>query len=125
MRELMEVSKTLNINIIAMAQLSRAVEGRGGNKRPALSDLRDSGSLEQAAHYVFAPYRPEYYKILEDENGHSTKGAAEIITLKNRNGPLEDYPCRFDPVTGFYEDSHNLPTYQPVQFSRNEEAIPF
>jgi hypothetical protein len=124
-RELMEVSKALNICIIAMAQLNRAVESRGGTRRPALSDLRESGTLEQVAHYVFSPFRPEYYGISEDESGNSTKGAAEIMTLKNRNGPLNDYPCRFDPVTGFYEDSPNYPTHQPVQFTRNEEAIPF
>jgi hypothetical protein len=126
-RELMEAAKSLNITLVAMAQLNRGVEGRGGSKRPALSDIRDSGSLEQAAHYVFAPFRAEYYGINEDETGASTKGKAEILTLKNRNGVTFDYKCAFDPVLGFYDESSQIaePPITQVQYSRNEEAIPF
>jgi hypothetical protein len=126
-RSLMEVAKTLKICVFALCQFNRALETRGGSKRPTLSDLRDSGSLEQDAHYVFAMYRPEYYEITEDEKGNSTIGAGEIITLKNRNGPIVPFPCRFDPITGFFEDQpESIPQFQPqVQFSRNEENIPF
>lgn len=127
MRQLMEATKSLKICFIGLSQLSRAVEARGGNKRPSLADLRDSGALEQAAHYVFAPYRPEYYEILEDEHGNSLIGKAEVITLKHRSGPTLSYSCNFDPVRGFYEDVPQQfnPKPQTVQFSRNEESIPF
>lgn len=127
MRQLMQTAKSLKICLIGLSQFSRAVEGRGENKRPKLADLRDSGSLEQAAHYVFAPYRPEYYEITEDEFGNSLIGKAEIITLKNRNGPTNNYTCNFDPVRGFYEDAPQQFTAQPqtVTFSRHEESIPF
>ena len=126
-RELTEAAKSLNICLISMAQLSRAVEVRGGSKRPALSDLRDSGTLEQDAHYVFAPYRPEYYEIMENEKGDSLVGKAEILTLKNRNGDIDTYTVNFDPVRGFYEETPQQfnPQPQTVTFSRNEEHIPF
>lgn len=128
-RELMEAAKSLNICLVAMAQLNRAAEGRGGSRRPALPDLRDSGSLEQAAHYVFAPFRPEYYGITEDETGASTAGKAEIITLKNRNGLTMDYSCNFDPVRGFYEDVpqqfNPIPQTVTVNRPQNDEDIPF
>lgn len=126
-RELTEAAKSLNICLISMAQLSRAVEVRGGSKRPGLSDLRGSGGLEQDAHYVFAPYRPEYYEITENEKGESLVGKAEILTLKNRNGDTDTYTVNFDPVRGFYEDAPQQFVTQPqtVTFSRHEESIPF
>lgn len=85
-RELKAVAKELNVPIIAISQLSRACETRAGDKRPQLSDLRESGSLEQDADIVIFVYRPEYYKIMVDENGKSTIGLAEIIFAKFRNG---------------------------------------
>ena len=80
------IAKELQIPVIALSQLSRAVETRGGDKRPQLSDLRESGSLEQDADVVAFLYRPEYYKIMVDESGFSTAGIIEVITAKNRNG---------------------------------------
>jgi replicative DNA helicase len=71
------------------------VETRGGDKRPQLSDLRESGSIEQDADVVMFLYRPEYYDIHEDEKGQSTKDMAEVIIAKNRSGSLDTVPLRF------------------------------
>jgi len=82
------IAKELEIPIIVGSQLSRAVETRGGDKRPVLSDLRESGAIEQDADIVMFLYRPEYYGNTEDESGHSTHGLAEVIISKHRNGPM-------------------------------------
>jgi replicative DNA helicase len=71
------------------------VETRGGDKRPQLSDLRESGAIEQDADIVMFLYRPEYYGITEDEEGHSTAGVGEVIIAKHRNGSLESVKLRF------------------------------
>ncbi len=94
-RSLKGLAKELNVPVIALAQLSRAVETRGGTKRPQLSDLRESGAIEQDADIVSFVYRPEYYKMFEDEQGNSLKGVAEIIIAKHRNGSLEDVRLKF------------------------------
>ena len=93
-RSLKSLAKELSIPIIALSQLSRAVETRGGTKRPILSDLRESGAIEQDADLVLFLYRPEYYKI-DDIDGRSTKGLAEVIIAKHRNGALSDVYLRF------------------------------
>ncbi|MDH5602660.1 MAG: DnaB-like helicase C-terminal domain-containing protein, partial [Cyclobacteriaceae bacterium] len=94
-RALKGIAKELEVPVIALSQLSRAVETRGGEKRPQLSDLRESGSIEQDADIVMFLYRPEYYKITEDENGNPTQGMAEVIIAKHRNGSLENVPLKF------------------------------
>jgi len=94
-RSLKSLAKELNVPVIVLSQLSRAVETRGGSKRPILSDLRESGAIEQDADLVLFIYRPEYYGINEDEAGTSTEGKAEIIIAKHRNGPLETINLRF------------------------------
>ena len=95
-RALKSVAKELNIPVIALSQLSRAVESRpAASKRPQLSDLRESGSIEQDADMVLFLYRPEYYGLLEDEAGNSTAGIAEIIIAKHRNGELATVPLKF------------------------------
>lgn len=94
-RNLKGIAKELNVPIIALSQLSRAVETRGGAKRPMLSDLRESGAIEQDADMVIFLYRPEYYKITQDEEGGDTRGIAEVIIAKHRNGSLETIKTRF------------------------------
>ncbi len=94
-RALKGVAKELNVPVIALSQLSRGVETRGGDKRPQLSDLRESGSIEQDADIVMFLYRPEYYKITVDEEGMPTQGMAEVIIAKHRNGSLENVKLKF------------------------------
>ncbi|GHN02763.1 replicative DNA helicase [Cytophagales bacterium WSM2-2] len=94
-RALKGIAKELNVPVIALSQLSRGVETRGGDKRPQLSDLRESGSIEQDADIVMFLYRPEYYKITEYEDGTPSQGVAEVIIAKHRNGSLENVRLKF------------------------------
>lgn len=138
-RGLKAVAKELGVPVIALSQLSRAVETRGGTKRPQLSDLRESGALEQDADIVSFLYRPEYYQILEDEEGQSLKGVMEIIVAKHRNGALKTVKVKFqDHITKFsdlddpnFDDVKNQIINSPSNnvITRNErmndDDIPF
>tara|TARA_B110000285_G_scaffold67788_1_gene77845 strand:+ start:4033 stop:4977 length:945 start_codon:yes stop_codon:yes gene_type:complete len=95
MHSLKELAKKLKIGIVISSQLSRAVETRGGDKRPMLSDLRESGSIEQVADAVAFLYRPEYYGFTEWADCRPCNGEADLIIAKNKRGPLEDVRFSF------------------------------
>lgn len=94
-RSLKSIAKELNVPILALSQLNRSVEMRGGTKRPLLSDLRESGAIEQDADMVVFIHRQDKFGIPTFEDGSSTKGIAEIILAKNRNGPVDDVRLKF------------------------------
>ena len=128
-RNLKALAKELNIPVIALSQLSRAVETRGGSKRPLLSDLRESGAIEQDADIVAFIFRPEYYKIDEwdDEERSPTQGQGEFIVAKHRNGGLENIRLKFIGHLGKFDNLDDFST--PFEFhskmNENEEEDPF
>jgi replicative DNA helicase len=105
-RNLKALAKELEVPVIALSQLSRAVETRGSSKRPLLSDLRESGAIEQDADIVSFIYRPEYYKIEEwdDDEQSPTQGQAEFIIAKHRNGSLENIRLKFIGSLGKFDN---------------------
>jgi len=106
-RNLKALAKELNIPVIALSQLSRKVEERtdkGGHKRPRLSDLRESGAIEQDADIVSFIYRPEYYKVEFWEDDSPTQSQAEFIIAKHRNGKTGNIRMRFDGEFGRFSD---------------------
>ena len=111
-RNLKALAKELSLPVIALSQLSRAVETRGGSKRPLLSDLRESGAIEQDADIVSFIYRPEYYKIDEwdDEERSPTEGQAEFIVAKHRNGGLENIRLKFVGHLGKFDNLDDFDT---------------
>jgi replicative DNA helicase len=119
-RSLKSIAKELNVPILALSQLNRSVEMRSGNKRPQLSDLRESGAIEQDADLVIFIHRPEYYGLDVDEEGNSLKGIAEIIVAKHRNGPIGDVQLKFarefakfsdmEDAVDVFEDENGTPT---------------
>lgn len=107
-RSLKQLAKELDIPVIALSQLNRAVENRSGeNKKPLLSDLRESGSIEQDADMVLLLHRPEYYGMEFDENGDPTKGRADVIIAKNRSGATRTLKMRFQSEFTKFTDVEN------------------
>ena len=96
-RSLKGLAKELDIPILALSQLNRGVESREGleGKRPQLSDLRESGAIEQDADMVIFVHRPEYYHIYQDDNGRDLHGMAQIIIAKHRKGATGDVLLTF------------------------------
>jgi len=111
-RNLKGLAKELDIPVIALSQLSRAVETRGTSKRPLLSDLRESGAIEQDADIVSFIYRPEYYKIdvWDDDEQSPTEGQAEFIVAKHRNGGLDNIRLKFLGKFGKFDNLDDFGT---------------
>ena len=105
-RSLKGLAKELDIPILALSQLNRGVESREGleGKRPQLSDLRESGAIEQDADMVCFIHRPEYYKIYQDEKGRNMRGMAEFIIAKHRNGAVDTVVMRFRNEYARFQD---------------------
>ena len=121
-RNLKALAKELSVPVIALSQLSRAVETRGGSKRPLLSDLRESGAIEQDADIVSFIYRPEYYKIDEwdDEERTPTEGQAEFIVAKHRNGGLDSIRLKFIGHLGKFDNLDDFDS--PFEFHSKMNA---
>jgi replicative DNA helicase len=145
-RALKGIAKELSVPVLALSQLSRGVETRGGDKRPQLSDLRESGSIEQDADIVMFLYRPEYYKITVDEEGMPTQGVGEVIVAKHRNGSTAtaklkfvgkftkfadfDAPASYEnPFSGMVTRESRLNTFnsgdEPIPPPRGDDETPF
>ncbi|NDV45081.1 replicative DNA helicase [Flagellimonas sediminis] len=127
-RNLKALAKELDVPVIALSQLSRAVETRGGSKRPILSDLRESGAIEQDADIVSFIYRPEYYKIDEwdDEERTPTQGQAEFIVAKHRNGGLDNIRLKFVGALGKFDNLDDFDSPFEFQSKMNaDEENPF
>ena len=124
-RNLKALAKELNIPVIALSQLSRAVETRGGTKRPMLSDLRESGAIEQDVDIVSLIYRPEYYNIDEwdDDERSPSEGQAELIVAKHRNGGLDNIRLKFIGHLGKFEDLDSFDSPFEFQSKMNPNAI--
>lgn len=120
-RSIKEIAKELNVPILALSQLSRSVESRGGDKRPMLSDLRESGAIEQDADIVCFIYRPEYYQIEQWPDGQPCAGQGEIIIAKHRNGSLEDVRLKF---IGKFAKFDNLDTFNMDEYPTSSGMKP-
>lgn len=120
-RSLKGLAKELNIPIIALSQLSRDVAKReNDDKRPQLSDLRESGAIEQDADIVTFIHRPEYYRIYEDSQGRDLHGKAEIIVAKHRNGSVGDILLNFRGEYARFENEDS--NYIPLPGERSVQA---
>lgn len=117
-RSLKAIAKELSIPIIALSQLNRSVETRGGDKRPQLSDLRESGAIEQDADIVSFIHRPEYYGMDQDQDGTPlTPGLAEIIIAKHRNGATDTINLKFKPEQALFTNFDDMPTFMTTNGS--------
>ncbi|MBU1578493.1 MAG: replicative DNA helicase [Bacteroidetes bacterium] len=113
-RSLKSLAKELDVPVLALSQLSRNVESRPGSKKPILSDLRESGAIEQDADMVIFIYRPEYYGINDDGEGNSVQGLAVINIAKHRNGKLGDVNLKFVGQYARFEELENFEQHQDL-----------
>lgn len=130
-RNIKALAKELDIPIIALSQLSRETENRpGADKRPKLTDLRESGSIEQDADMVMFIYRPEYYGLTVDEHNESTFGKAEILIAKNRHGAIGVVKLKFQSISTLFYDPEDelvreaLSDLQPNSNFINDRQLP-
>jgi len=119
-RSLKSIAKELNVPIIALSQLNRSVETRSGSKRPQLSDLRESGAIEQDADLVLFIHRPEKYGMDVDEEGNSVRGLAEIIVAKHRNGAVGDINLKFRDEFAKFSDLEEI---EPIYDDDDDSGI--
>ena len=121
-RSLKGLAKELDIPILALSQLNRGVESREGleGKRPQLSDLRESGAIEQDADMVLFVHRPEYYHIYQDDNGHDLHGMAQIIIAKHRKGATGDVLLTFRGEFTRFENPEDTRLSSPVSSGGGE-----
>lgn len=127
-RNLKALAKELNVPVIALSQLSRSVETRGGSKRPLLSDLRESGAIEQDADIVSFIFRPEYYGMTEwDDDDHTPcEGQGEFIVAKHRNGGLDNIRLKFTGHLAKFSDLEEgfSSEFQSSMNSFSSDALP-
>jgi replicative DNA helicase len=127
-REMKNIARELNVCVVATSQLSRSVEQRGGDKRPVLSDLRESGAIEQDADKVIFIYRPEYYGFLQDEDGNNTVRQVDLIMCKNRSGNMDVVRLKvneqFTKFVPFSPPNHNF-DIDPDRLSDFDDLAPF
>lgn len=133
-RGLKIIAKELKVPVIALSQLSRGVESRGGDKKPMLQDLRESGQIEQDADMVMFCYRPEYYNIEDYEVGgssFSSDGLFMLIIAKHRNGELGEIPLKFigeqTKITDYYSTNfapiNDTKAFSPMSFEEKKEIV--
>ena len=119
-RSLKGIAKELNVPIIALSQLNRSVELRSGSKKPQLSDLRESGAIEQDADIVIFIHRPEKYGLDVDDSGNSLKGIAQIIVAKHRNGAVGEISLKFKEEFAKFSD---LDAVEPIFDDFDDSAV--
>ena len=107
-RSLKAMAKEFNVPVITLSQLNRSVEMRGGDKKPQLSDLRESGAIEQDADMVMFIHRPEYYGLTENADGEDTRNLAELIIAKHRNGETGTVKLKFKKEYTEFSDWDSL-----------------
>jgi replicative DNA helicase len=127
-RELKDMAREHNVCVIVSSALNRSIEHRYGEKQPQLSDLRDSGAIEQDADKVILLHRPEYYRIIEDEKGNKMAGIAEFIVAKNRNGATGTTQLLFDAEIPKFKSPVNTKkkfTFSSDRLKELDDELPF
>jgi len=124
-RSLKSIAKELDVPVIALSQLNRSAELRGGYKKPQLSDLRESGAIEQDADIVVFIHRLDKFGIMAFEDGTSTRGIADIIVAKNRNGPVDEIRLRFREEKALFVDLEDFEIEQTLETPAAPRSVTF